>query len=89
MACFLGVDLGTSGVEVVVVDETGRVFSNSSERYSIYSPHPGWDEQDPEEWWMATVKAVNKVLDQAALNSLQIRGVGISWQTHGTVSLMN
>jgi len=38
MACFLGIDLGTSSVKVVVVDETGRVFSKSSERYSIYSP---------------------------------------------------
>jgi len=87
MACFLGIDLGTSGVKVVVVDEIGRVFSKSSERYRIYSPHPGWAEQDPEEWWMATVKAVNKVLDQTALNSLQIQGVVISGQTHGTVSL--
>ena len=69
MACFLGIDLGTSSVKVVVVDETGRVFSKSYERYSIYFPHPVWAEQDPEEWWMATVKAVNKVLDQAALNS--------------------
>jgi len=87
MDCFLGIDLGTSSVKVVVVDEIGRVVSKSSEGYRIYSPHPGWAEQNPEEWWTATVRAVNKVFDQAALNSSQIRGVGISGQTHGTVFL--
>lgn len=77
MDCFLGIDLGTSSLKVVVVDETGRVVSKSSEGYSIYSPHPGWAEQNPEEWWTATVRAVNKVFDQAALNSSQIRQIRI------------
>jgi len=85
MIYLLGIDLGTSSVKVILVNEIGKIIAKSSERYAIYSPHPGWAEQSPEEWWKATIKAINKVLNQARVNSWQIQGVGISGQTHGTV----
>lgn len=87
MAYLLGIDLGTSSVKVVLVNEKGKVMVRSSEGYRIYSPHPGWAEQDPQEWWKATSKTINEVLHQTRVNSSQIQGVGISGQTHGTVVL--
>jgi len=84
---FLGIDLGTSSIKVILVDGTGKVISKSFEIYSIYSPYPGWAEQSPEEWWNAAVKAINKTINQVHINSSQVQGVGISGQTHGTVVL--
>jgi len=44
-------DLGTSSVKVILVNNSGRIVAKSSGEYSIYSPHSGWAEQNPEEWW--------------------------------------
>ena len=87
MIYFLGIDLGTSSVKVILANEAGKIIAESSKEYPIYSPHPKWAEQNPEEWWKATVKAVNKAINQAHINSSQIQGVGISGQTHGVVFL--
>ncbi len=87
MVYFLGIDLGTSSIKAILVDETGRTVSKLSEGYSIYSPYPGWAEQNPGEWWKATVKAISKILSQGYINPLQIQGIGISGQTHGMVLL--
>jgi len=87
MAFFLGIDLGTSSVKVLLVNGEGKVVATCSEKYSIYSPYPGWAEQDPEEWWQATVKVINRIIDENNINPEQIQGLGLSGQTHGTVIL--
>ena len=86
MDYFLGIDLGTSSVKVLLVDERGKVLAKSSERYPVYSFHE-WAEQEPEEWWKATVKAINELISRTHVSSWQIKGVGISGQTHGVVIL--
>ena len=80
MGYILGIDLGTSSVKIILVNGEGGVIGTFSEKYGTYSPHPGWAEQDPEEWWRATVKATNGVIDQAHIDSEQIQGVGLSGQ---------
>lgn len=87
MGYILGMDLGTSSVKIILVNVQGKIIAASSEGYRTYSPRPGWAEQEPEEWWRATVKATNGVIDQAHIDLEEIRGVGLSGQTHGAVIL--
>jgi xylulokinase len=85
MSFILGIDLGTSSVKAILVSEGGEIVGNSSQRYPIYSPHPGWAEQNPEKWWESTIKAVGKAVHQSHIKPSQIKAVGLSGQTHGTV----
>jgi len=85
MSFILGIDLGTSSVKVILVSERGKITASSSQGYPIYSPHPGWAEQDPEQWWESTIKAVGKTIHQSHIRPSQIKVVGLSGQTHGTV----
>jgi xylulokinase len=79
----LGIDLGTSSVKVVVIDELGHTLSSSKGEYSVISEQPGWAESNPNEWWEATVTAVRNAL--ASLEGVKIEGIGLSGQMHGVV----
>jgi xylulokinase len=85
MSFILGIDLGTSSVKAILVSERGEIVGNSSQEYSTHSSHPGWAEQDPEEWWGSTIKAARTSIHQSHIRSFQIKAVGLSGQTHGTV----
>lgn len=84
-ALWLGVDLGTSAVKVVAVDEDGDVVTTASRAYPLSSPHPGWVEQSPQDWWEATVEALRAVTDE--LGGARIAALGLSGQMHGMVAL--
>jgi xylulokinase len=81
---YLGIDLGTSSVKAVLVDDSGGVVDTASASLEISRPHPGWSEQDPEAWWSACNKAVHQ-LD--AKRRQAVRGIGLSGQMHGAVLL--
>jgi xylulokinase len=81
---FLGIDLGTSSVKVVLVDENAEVVGSAQEHYPVERPHPRWAEQDPESWWTATVRAVRRTL---ADGDSTVVSVGLSGQMHGVVVL--
>src|SRR5665213_1663333 len=56
---FLGIDVGTGGTRAVLIDRTGQVIAqHSADHAGIHSEHPGWAEQDPEDWFRATILAV-------------------------------
>ncbi len=81
----LGIDLGTSSVKAVLIDAaTGHLLATASEEYPIHTPQPGFAEQDPFDYWRATVNAVRGVLQAA---SSQVAAVGLDGQMHGTVLL--
>ncbi len=80
----LGIDLGTSSVKVLVLDTQGRILSTSKADYSILAPQPGWSESDPDEWWSATVSAVQIALSQTP-PQIPITALGLSGQMHGVV----
>lgn len=82
----LGIDLGTSAVKVVVVDEQGVVKATGTSEYPVLNPRIGWAEQDPDAWWHATVTAVQQALGWAG-GSLDVRAVGFSGQMHGVTFL--
>jgi xylulokinase len=83
---FLGLDVGTGGTRVVLVDERGRVVASASKEHAPFrSPFPGWAEQDPEDWWRAAQKAIREVV--AASGGVRIDSVGLTGQMHGAVML--
>lgn len=82
---FCGIDVGTSGVKVILVDQTGAVVERASVALTMHTPHPGWAEQEPEAWWAATVTAVQRVL--AAAPGRTVVSIGVSGQMHSSVFL--
>ena len=80
----LGIDLGTSSVKAVVIDDAGNVAGESSSPLTVSRPRPGWSEQDPDAWWRAIIVAVAG-LGAPALR--RVRGMGLSGQMHGAVLL--
>ncbi|MEN6641604.1 MAG: xylulokinase [Armatimonadia bacterium] len=87
MAYLMGIDVGTSGTKTIIVNDKGKIIARATVEYPLYSPHPGWSEQDPADWWQATVESIRQVLAQARLTGKQIAGIGLSGQMHGSVFL--
>jgi xylulokinase len=83
----LGIDIGTSGTKTLLVDTTGRKIASATEEYPLYTPHPLWAEQDPTDWWQASVKGIQRVLADAKIDAGDIAGIGLSGQMHGSVFL--
>jgi xylulokinase len=79
-------DVGTGGTRAVLVDEKGHLIASASAEHQPFrTPHPGWAEQDPEDWWRAAQAAVRDVL--AAVSGVKIEAVGLTGQMHGAVML--
>lgn len=85
MACLAGVDLGTSSLKVIVMDEDGTVRANFSKDYQYDSPVNGYSEQDIDVWWQACVECFRHVTQQ--VGAINIVGIGFSGQMHGAVFL--
>src|SRR6201986_2419676 len=85
---FLGMDVGTGGTRAVVVDASGKLISGASSAHAPFrTPHPGWAEQDPEDWWRAALRAIQLAIAAAPQPSQPIAGVGLTGQMHGAVLL--
>ena len=61
MAKLLGIDVGTSGCKVLLIDETGRVLKQASAEYPLSVPRPMWSEQNPEDWWSGVQKCLAEI----------------------------
>ena len=84
MSVLLGLDVGTTGARAVAVDESGRLISEASSEYSLYTPYPGWSEQDPEDWWQGAKEALAEITSQV---EEEVVGIGLTGQMHGSVFL--
>ena len=84
-AYYIGVDLGTSAVKLLLVDETGAILNSVTREYPLIFPQPGWCEQDPAEWWRACIDGMKALL--AGFDASLVRGVGCGGQMHGLVVL--
>lgn len=82
---FIGIDLGTSAVKLLLMDENGAVVSIVSRSYPLMMPHPGWSEQDPEAWVAAAREGVRELV--AGIDCREVRGIGVAGQMHGLVAL--
>jgi xylulokinase len=84
----LGIDVGTGGTRAVVVDTNGSVVASSTAEHAPFaSAQTGWAEQEPADWWRATVEAVRGVLSHDDISADEIACVGFSGQMHGAVLL--
>lgn len=87
MSYVIGVDLGTSGTKTVLFDEIGNVIASHTVEYPLYQEKNGWAEQDPLDWYNATITTIKTVLDKSNIDSAEIKGIGLSGQMHGLVML--
>ncbi|MDZ4685726.1 MAG: xylulokinase [Planctomycetaceae bacterium] len=87
MAVFLGIDVGTSGTKTIAMREDGDILASATSEYPLSSPKPGWSEQEPEDWWQATIDSVKKVLKAGKIKPDEVVGIGLSGQMHGSVFL--
>ena len=81
----IGIDIGTSAVKVVLLNNEGKIVASETQKISIAHPKPLWSEQNPLEWWQAVNYAVKKILKTQACYSIQ--AIGLSGQMHGAVIL--
>ena len=84
---YLGIDLGTSEVKVLILDSSHQVVATAGQPLSISRPHPLWSEQNPEDWWSALDAAMLHLTRQHGLALRQVRAIGLSGQMHGAVLL--
>ena len=82
---FVGIDLGTSAVKLLLMDDTGAVKNIVSKEYPLYFPHPGWSEQNPEDWYHATISGLKELLE--GFNKEDVSGISFGGQMHGLVIL--
>lgn len=87
MNVYLGIDIGTSGTKTLAVNPRGKILAQATATYPCYHPKPLWSEQDPEDWWQATVKTVRAAVKKAKLKAADVRAIGLSGQMHGSVFL--
>jgi|ERR1700674_136889 xylulokinase len=84
---YLGIDLGTSEVKVVLVDSSQNLVATSHAPLTVQRPHPLWSEQRPDDWWRATDLAIRTIRDTHAAQLAAVTGIGLSGQMHGAVLL--
>jgi len=82
---FLGIDLGTSEVKVLLLDEAGTVVGTAGSPLTLSHPQALWSEQDPDDWWTATDAAVSQLRTAHPHEFARVRGIGLSGQMHGAV----
>jgi xylulokinase len=82
---FLAYDVGTSSVKSILIDTAGNVLATAIEEYPLYTPNPGWVEQDPLDYWNAVCKATNRIIQSTAVSTKDIKGLAFSTQAMGVI----
>jgi len=82
---YIGVDLGTSGVKLLLMDREGKIINKVTREYGISFPGPGWSEQNPYDWFDNTVAGIRELIK--CVDPALIRGIGVGGQMHGLVML--
>ena len=85
---FLGIDIGTSGVKALLIDEAGKALGEASApAVEPVRPHPGWSEQNPTDWWTAALGAIDKLKESHPAALAAVKGIGLSGHMHGATLL--
>lgn len=85
---YLGVDIGTSGVKVILIDRVGKALGEATAKsVEPVRPHPGWSEQNPADWWNATLEAADKLAKAHPSEMAAVKGIGLSGHMHGATLL--
>ncbi|NGP16773.1 xylulokinase [Devosia aurantiaca] len=85
---FLGIDIGTSGVKALLIDDVGKPIGDASApAVEPVRPHPGWSEQNPQDWWTATLGAIDALKAKHPAELAAVKGIGLSGHMHGATLL--
>lgn len=87
MSCFLGIDLGTSELKAIVLDERGSIVASATAPLTVSRPAPLHSEQNPEDWWHACCTALDHLATSAPEQMARVEAIGLSGQMHGAVLL--
>ncbi len=82
---YVGIDLGTSAVKLLLMDGAGKIQKIVSKEYPLYFPHPGWSEQNPEDWYEKSIEGLKELLSEC--DKSQVAGISFGGQMHGLVIL--
>ena len=85
MGFFIGADLGTSALKLLLTDQNKQIINTVTKEYEVLYPFPGWSEQNPTDWWNAFVSGVQELLD--GFDGQQVLGIAVAGQMHGLVAL--
>ncbi len=87
MEYYLGLDLGTGSLKTVLFDVNGKEITQAIMEYPLYQPHNGWSEQEPEDWFHASVKTIRSVMEESGVPKEDVKGIGMSGQMMGAIML--
>jgi xylulokinase len=82
---YIGLDLGTSGIKIVLTNSEGQIVDSASSHYEVSRPQPLWSEQNPENWWTGFCSAMDKLSSKHDLSG--VKALGLSGQMHGATLL--
>ncbi len=82
---FIGIDLGTSSVKLVLMEKSGKIEKTVSREYPLYFPNPGWSEQSPKDWYEKSVDALKELI--ADIDANEVKAISFGGQMHGLVCL--
>ena len=82
---YIGVDLGTSAVKLLLMEGNGTIKNIVSREYPLSFPHPGWSEQKPEDWWSNVIEGIKELTE--GFDKSQVAGISFGGQMHGLVIL--
>lgn len=82
---YIGVDLGTSAVKLLLMDQNGKIHKIASREYALSFPHPGWSEQNPYDWFNQSVDGLKELLSEC--DKSEVAGISFGGQMHGLVTL--
>lgn len=82
---YIGVDLGTSAVKLLLMDEQGKILNILSREYPIFFPHSGWSEQNPMDWYTQSIAGIGELIKD--VDASQVAGISFGGQMHGLVAL--
>jgi len=82
---YIGIDLGTSAVKLLLMDEEGQIKNEISREYPLEFPQPGWSQQNPEDWKAAVLEGVPALME--GFDKPQVAGIGAGGQMPGLVVL--
>lgn len=84
---YIGIDLGTSSVKLLLMQKDGTILASVSKEYPVSYPKTGWSEQNPEDWLRQTLAGLAELLETKHADKSQLRGIGVGGQMHGLVAL--
>ena len=82
---YIGVDLGTSAVKLLLMEGSGKICNIVSKEYPLFFPHPGWSEQNPEDWFVQSMEGIKELTE--GIDRKEVAGIGFGGQMHGLVTL--